>query len=477
MEKYVIDGCKKLTVLMLLSFGAACSSSWATTNAEAYSDCLGYQKTFVILFGAGEQCVLGVNPFSTVGAYSYGYYTPWYGTFYSRTIDQYAGVVPDDLTKAGGASSLCGVENVFVTDPINPLNGNEYFVDNDYEGGRGLVFRRFYNSVVGSWTYSYSRNIYIKSTRIDLISDDGEKVSFNLVGGSWVGPKGGGSLTATGSGWKIVSNGNESSYFNSLGQLTKISSPYNEVSLSYSSWYSTVTITSSLGDSATLVTDNTNGYVALKSAVFPGVTFTYQTDAKAFFTGVTKTRGTSVLNKTYLYEKPGKPRLLTGVIDERGIRYATWDYDDQDRATFSETAGIGAVSISYNNDGSSVVTNELGKKIEYQTVSYDGVRRVSSVNGEPSPNCPASNSSYTYSPEGQILTKTDALGIVTSYTYNDRGLEVSREEASGTSLTRMVKTEWDPSLPLPTKITESEHTAIYTYDDKGRALSRMVKGN
>lgn len=467
-------GRKICFALVFLLSGLTNFPVWATTNAEAYSDCLGYQKSFVILFGPGQQCVLGVNPYSTVGAYSYGYYTPWYGTFYSRTIDQYAGVIPDDLTKTGGESSICGVENVFVTDPINPLNGNEYFVDSDYDGGRGLSFKRYYNSMVGSWAYSYSRNLFINSTRIKLTLDSGEGIDFNLVGSAWVGPKGIGSLTAANGGWVFVNNHNESSYFNSTGQLTKISTPYNEVSLTYSSYYSTVTVTSSLGDTATLATDTTNGYVALKSAAFPGVTFTYQTDANAFFTGVTKTRGTNVINKTYLYEKPGKPRLLTGVIDERGIRYTTWDYDDQGRAIFSETAGIGAVSVSYSNDGSAVVTNELGKKTTYRTVAYDGVRRVLSVDGEPSPNCPASNSSYTYSSDGQVSTRTDALGLVTSYTYNDRGLEIARTEASGTSLARVVTTDWDASLPLPTKVVELGRTVTYTYDNKGRILSRQV---
>nr|WP_238450996.1 RHS repeat domain-containing protein [Pseudomonas amygdali] len=39
------------------------------------------------------------------------------------------------------------------------------------------------------------------------------------------------------------------------------------------------------------------------------------------------------------------------------------------------------------------------------------------IKDEPSANCPASNSVYTYDERGLILTKTDAKGLVTTYSY------------------------------------------------------------
>ena len=66
------------------------------------------------------------------------------------------------------------------------------------------------------------------------------------------------------------------------------------------------------------------------------------------------------------------------------------------------------------------------------------------------------------------------MGIVTTYDYNDRGLEVSRTEASGTAQARTVATEWHPSLYLPLAVTEPDRITRYQYDDQGRQLSRTV---
>ncbi len=108
---------------------------------------------------------------------------------------------------------------------------------------------------------------------------------------------------------------------------------------------------------------------------------------------------------------------------------------------------------------------------------FQGVNRVVSVKGEPSPNCPISNSSYTYDDRGQVKTKTNAEGFVSAYTYNERGLEIERVEASGTPLARTVLTEWDPSRPLPKKIIEADRTIFYTYDSAGQLLSQQISAN
>ncbi len=135
--------------------------------------------------------------------------------------------------------------------------------------------------------------------------------------------------------------------------------------------------------------------------------------------------------------------------------------------------GASLIQINYNADGSSTVTNELGKKTVYRYKNISGVKRISSIEGEPSANCPASNSVYTYNDRGQVLTKTDAKGLVTTYDYNDRGLEVSRTEATGTALARPTTTEWDPDRFLPIKVIEPNRITVYSYDNQGRELTRQ----
>ena len=65
--------------------------------------------------------------------------------------------------------------------------------------------------------------------------------------------------------------------------------------------------------------------------------------------------------------------------------YASWTYDALDRAITSEHAG-GAekVRISYNDDGSTKVTNALNKQTTYQFEFIQGAKRITAINGEPS---------------------------------------------------------------------------------------------
>ncbi|MFY0992982.1 type IV secretion protein Rhs, partial [Halomonas sp. C05BenzN] len=57
----------------------------------------------------------------------------------------------------------------------------------------------------------------------------------------------------------------------------------------------------------------------------------------------------------YVYDDPHDPALLTGWIDERGIRVATWAYDDQGRAVLSEHAdGVNRTTLDYSAPGQTV---------------------------------------------------------------------------------------------------------------------------
>ena len=179
--------------------------------------------------------------------------------------------------------------------------------------------------------------------------------------------------------------------------------------------------------------------------------------------------------RQYHYENNYNPDLLTGITDERGVRFATWAYDIAGRAISSQHASsAGVVKITYRGDQYRVVTNELGKETAYRYELISGINRLVEIKGEPTPDCPASNSSYTYNERGQVLTKTDAKGLITTYDYNGRGLETSRTEASGTTLARTVTTEWDPERFLPTRVTEPDRITTFSYDVQGRELSRQT---
>jgi YD repeat-containing protein len=182
--------------------------------------------------------------------------------------------------------------------------------------------------------------------------------------------------------------------------------------------------------------------------------------------------------RIYLYEDARNQGWLTGIIDERGVRYATWHYDDQGRAISSEHASAAEkVMLSYNSDGSTTITNALGHVTTNRYQVIQGIKHIASVEGQPATGCPASNSSYTYTAVGQVATKTDALGHVAAYTYDTQGREIQRVEAQGTPQVRTTVTTWHGATFLPETVVTAGRTTTYTYDVQNRLLSTSSRSN
>lgn len=181
-------------------------------------------------------------------------------------------------------------------------------------------------------------------------------------------------------------------------------------------------------------------------------------------------------HRLYHYEDARFPTYLTGITDERGVRFATWTYDAQGRAITSQHAGGAEFgSLTYNADGSTTLTDTLGKQTIYRFDDIAGARRVTSVEGQPSTNCVGANKNYTYTPEGWIASKTDWNGNKITYIYNTKGQEVSRTEAFGSSVAKTITTEWHAILNLKTKVTEPDKETTYSYDANGLLLNQNVR--
>lgn len=169
-------------------------------------------------------------------------------------------------------------------------------------------------------------------------------------------------------------------------------------------------------------------------------------------------------------------KLLTGIVDEKGVRYADYKYDCSARGISSEHAGGAQKTLlTFNSDGSTTVTNELNKKAIYRFKTIADVKYISSVEGQPTATCAGANQDYTYTAQGWVESKTDWKGIKTTYQYNSLGQEISRTEAFGTSEARTIITEWHPTLYLKTKVTEPTQETTFNYDANGRLLNQSVR--
>ena len=185
--------------------------------------------------------------------------------------------------------------------------------------------------------------------------------------------------------------------------------------------------------------------------------------------------------RTYIYDEPENsspaqhPHSLTGIIDENGDRFVTFQYDDQGRGILNTRAGgAGQTTLSYNPDGSTVVTDVLGTPRTYSFTTINGNPRTTAVSLPCSGGCGASASS-TYDANGNIASATDFNGNTTTYVYDlSRNLETSSTEAYGTLQARTITTSYLPKLPLPTLIDEPGRRTNFDYDSKGNLLTQTI---
>lgn len=360
--------------------------------------------------------------------------------------------------------------------PINFSVGNKYQQEVDYHAGPvGVEFSRAYNSLDGHWRHNFSARLEfdLYGNTIYLTQETGKLTTFAFNNGV-ITPKANelGELVQLNGQWVYTSPGNDQFTFDNEGRL--IQQKYLsgiERRLIYSQ--GKVVVSDNFGNSLEFTEDEHSQPLSFLSASTQG---RYSYDQEKRLISVEITVGGITKSRNYHYEDSRNASLLTGMTDERGVRFATWAYDDKGRAISSEHAGgVEKIHISYDSAKVTSVTNELGKITKYTFRDIDGLRRIASIEGEPSANCPNSNSSYGYNNRGQLTSKTDNKGYRTTYTYNARGLESSRTEAVGTPQARTITTEWHPMMFLPLVVTEPKRIIRYQYDNQGRQLSRTIE--
>ncbi|MDH0336616.1 DUF6531 domain-containing protein, partial [Metapseudomonas otitidis] len=311
-------------------------------------------------------------------------------------------------TSAGSIQKLADVDT-----------GNNFQSETDISIN-GFTLKRSYNSSTGTWKHGYSSHLLIEGWKVTLIESDGRIVNFERsedTATNTIEPAI--SLTKQQDNWVYTSSDNFKQIFDASGRLIQQQSP-DLTTLHFTYAENSIIIETEHSGRFVLKTDTAQQPLQLET---PGLSITYEYSNGRLIKVIRSDAPNTP--RIYHYEDQHNANLLTGITDERGIRYATWTYDDQGRAISSEHAG-GAekVTVAYNADSSSTVTNALGKRTTYRFQTIQGIRRITAIEGEPSANCPNSNATFTYDDRGLVKTRTDNKGHVTTFDYNDRGLEV-----------------------------------------------------
>ncbi len=376
--------------------------------------------------------------------------------------------------------------------PIQTAMGDKIQREVDYSGASSfpLRFERTYNSglikapsALGyKWLHNYDLSIAVFGTESQktayVYRSDGRVFYYNrTANGTWVSnPDVIGrleSLADTGgvpTGWRYTTADDSVETYDATGKLIAIASRGGLTqTLAYNSRGLLTRVTDSFGRALSMSYDDQN---RLQTLVDPaGQLYVYRYDVADNLVEVTYPDGKS---RIYLYEDSRFRHALTGILDENGARFATYSYDAQGQAVSSERAGgVDKVTLAYNSDGTTKVTDARGAARTYGFQIIWGVRKNTTLSQPCGSGCGGSAAATTYDANGNVASRTDFNGVKTTYAYDlTRNLETSRTEAAGTPQARTITTQWHPTFRLPIQVTEPGKRTAFSYDDRGNLLSR-----
>ena len=210
--------------------------------------------------------------------------------------------------------------------------------------------------------------------------------------------------------------------------------------------------------------------------------------------------------RSYLYEVETQPWALTGVVDERTVRYSTFGYDAAGRAISTEHAGgVDRHSVTYGTPPAllSVVTLDSRRQVFVRrfvwvpptditltgpngeistigTATINGKTYLAGRSQSAGSGSPATADSRDFDANGKVVRHDDANGHRTCY-VNDakRRLEAARVEgllpsqdcssvsATGAALpagSRRISTEYHPQWSMETRRAEPGKFTVSVYN-------------
>lgn len=413
-------------------------------------------------------------------------------------------VLPDGTNPYKNCSTCAAGENG--TNPIHGALGTKVQTERDLDLGRGLSFVRYYTSAghwalsgFGQhWRHNFARRVAAIPSADGSITvwagrPTGDFVRFvvSAAGGVSKDPDihlqlsrlldGGGQLI----GWRILNAENETETYDSQGRLTELEiDGSNTLHFSYDG-QRMMSVLDATGRKLSF-TYNSNGRISSVSAP-DGVTVAYQYEGIGYYGADNLTKATFAIGtanasaRRYLYEDPTFVYSLTGIIDESDNRFATWQYDSVNRGVLSVhgpgDGTIDRVSLVYNPDGTTTVTDALGQTRTFTYALSHGVKRFVGLTNVCS-QCNGTSSGRTYDANGNIDVDTDFNGVTTDFDVDGRGLVNQKIESANRATTRRkTQTDWHPIFrsPVERRIYDAANTLVarqtWSYNGRGQALS------
>ncbi len=457
------------------------------SNSLTVSTTASFSRTMYVYRPDGSYWTYGSSSMSKTlpetGEYTlvfYGNSTGSNGAYDITLTTPPAPVTASTASKSGGMYQSCPqpIQNPTTANPINFDLGYKIQTEVDYDAG-GLKFSRIYrsdstwtdNTIGALWRHNYARTLDVGGSTVEITDGTGATTDYTLSGSDWVpdDPETTATFVTDGSEYVYTLPDNTVERYNSSEQLIRIEYVGGgALDLTYNGSGQLITITNENGRQLSLT--YSSGRVA--TLVTPDGTYSYSYDGNNNLDEVTRP---DTETREYHYEDATYVNALTGITDEGGVRFATFDYDGNGKAILSEHAGsVDDYDVTYNVDGTATTTNPLGKDTTYHFTNILGLRRVVQVDGEASANCVASNRFYNYDNQGRVMSKTDWENNTTRYEYDDRSNITKITKAAGTAEEQVTTITYDTTYNLPELVMETGKTTDYDYDAYGRMTSKTI---
>lgn len=215
-----------------------------------------------------------------------------------------------------------------------------------------------------------------------------------------------------------------------------------------------------------------------------GYRIDYEYDAQGNLTGVSypaATPGGERPFRQYLYELDDFPHHLTGIMDERGHRYATFSYDATGRAIGTEHHdGAERVTVSYPEDDTAIVRHyrdtqyDQYREEHFTYGQFRGAYRLTEREVTQCDGCEVGTERWQFNDQDLLEEHIDFNGHRQTWAYDDQGRKTRHTEAVGTPEERTVLYTWvDDTERLHTEQRGNQLRTL-EYDDQGRVVSDTV---
>jgi RHS repeat-associated protein len=445
---------------------------WEVVDANGHFDCQARRDTPNL---GSWYYTLGNVIFATVNTCTDG-----------KSPSPITGVCTDNPDAKKNTGSACPCTD----NPINAAVGNRFLTETDYTG-RGpfpLSLERTYNSTTvaarssgfgGQWAHSYRRSLNTGSggslaAATSVIANRGDGKGYLFVKTGTVFKADADvpfKLSLVAGVWSLTDERDTVETYDSTGKLLTITRRDGQrQTLAYDASNRLLSVTDDYGRSLGFEYDAQQHIMRITDPAAGTYEYGYDQATDMLLT-VQYPDGRL---RRYHYEVASKPALLTGITAEDGVRFATYGYDAQDRATTTVHAGgADAIAVVYNASGASL-TDPLGTVRQFDFASNHGLVKNNAISG-PCTGCGATAAATSYDANGYVASTTDFGGTTTTFVHDARGLETSRTEAVGTAQARTITTGWHATLRLPLSVTEPGRETTYTYDANGNRLTMAVR--